>query len=69
MPHYVFEHKQKDDFRNTEGDPIPLRIVEAKNEAQATAHIIHATMAVRKATPQDFMALAVSGGEIEKATA
>lgn len=67
MPYYVFEHKQKDDFRNAEGDPMPMRIVEAKNEAQATAHIIQATIAVRKATPQDFMALAVSGGEIEKA--
>lgn len=66
MPHYVFEHKQKDDFRNVNGDPMPMRIVEAKNEAQATAHIIQATIAVRKATPQDFMALAVSGGEIEK---
>lgn len=67
MPHYVFEHKQKDDFRNVNGDPMPMRIVEAKNEAQATAHIIQATITVRKATPQDFMALAVSGGEIEKA--
>jgi hypothetical protein len=66
VPHYVFEHKQKDDFRNVNGDPMPMRIVEAKNEAQATAHIIQATIAVRKATPQDFMALAVSGGEIEK---
>lgn len=69
MPHYVFEHKQKDDFRNAEGDPMPMRIVEAKNEAQATAHIIQATITVRKATPQDFMALAVSGGEIEKVKA
>ncbi len=66
MPHYAFEHKQKDDFRTTAGDPIPMRIVEAKNEAQATAHIIQATMVVRKATPQDFMALAKASGEIEK---
>jgi hypothetical protein len=66
MPFYVFEHKQKDDFHNAEGDPMPVRIVEAKNEAQATAFFIQQTTTVRKATPQDFMALAVSGGEIEK---
>lgn len=66
MPHYVFEHKQKEDFRDVDGDPMPIRIVEAKNEAQATAHIIQATITVRKATPQDFMALATAGGAIEK---
>lgn len=69
MPHYTFEHKQKDDFRDTDGDPMPIRIVEAKNEAQATAHIIQATITVRKATPQDFMALAVARGEIEQVKA
>ena len=68
MPHYVFEHKQKDDFRDAEGDPMPLRIVEAKNEAQATAYFIEAIITVRKATPQDFMALAVAKGAIEKAS-
>jgi len=67
MPHYTFEHKQKDDFRDAEGDAIPLRIVEAKNEAQATAFFVEQTTTVRKATPQDFMQLAVSGGVIEVA--
>lgn len=66
MPHYVFEHKQKDDFHDADGDPMPMRIVEAKNEAQATAFFIEQTTTVRKATPQDFMALATSGGAIEK---
>lgn len=64
----MFEHKQKDDFRTAEGNPMPMRIVEAKNEAQATAHIIEATISVRKATPQDFMSLALAGGSIEKAS-
>ena len=68
MPHYCFENKQKDDFRDAEGSAIPLLIVEAKNEAQATAFFLEQTTTVRKATPQDFMALAVSGGEIEKAS-
>lgn len=68
MPYYAFEHNQKDDFRDSDQNPIPLRIVEAKNEAQATAHIIQATLMVRKATPQDFMALAVAKGNIEKAS-
>ena len=65
MPHYTFEHNQKDDFRTADGDPIPLRIIEAKNEAQATAHFVEQTTTVRKATPQDFMALATAKGSIE----
>lgn len=60
MPHYVVEPK-------AEHEASALRIVDAKNQARALAHVVEDTLVVRIAEPQDFMKLARDGREIEKA--
>lgn len=66
MPHYCIEYKPSDVAIDDEPRPLlPMRIVEAKNESQAIAHVVENTMTVRRALPKDFMALSRAGGEIE----
>lgn len=69
MPHYtitVQPSKQIDD----EGERIHkslTRVIKAKNEARAIAFVVGDTLTVNLSTPEDFMALAKAGGEIETA--
>lgn len=75
MPHYCIEYKPNEAIEVVDGKPdpdppgppLPMRIVEANNQARAVAHVVENTLTVRRATPQDFMSLANAGGEIEKA--
>jgi hypothetical protein len=60
MPHYVIEPKKPE-------DATKLRIVEAKNQARATSHVVEDTLTVRLAEPKDFVALTKAGSEIEQA--
>lgn len=61
MPHYTITvAPEKSDMRVT-------RIVEAKNQARAIAHVVGDTVIVSLSEPADFMALAKAGGEIEVA--
>ncbi len=69
MPHYCIEYKPNE-FREVgeeETPPLPMRIVEAKNEARALAHVVEDTLIVRRAAPSDYMTLANAKGQIEKA--
>lgn len=66
MPHYSFKTKL-DAYNDAEGSPIPLRVIDAKNEAQATAFYVSGTADVSKSTPADYMELARAKGEIEVA--
>lgn len=66
MPVYAFESKLIG-FNDADGDPPPLRVIEAKNESQATDYFLKDTVTVRKATATDFMALGKAGCEIEVA--
>lgn len=59
MPHYVINVQPAE-----ETAPV-TRIVEAKNQARAIAHVVADTVKVRIATPQDFMSFSKGGGEIE----
>lgn len=69
MPHYCIEYKPNEfvEVGEETKPPLPMRIVEAKNEARALAHVVEDSMIVRRAQPQDYMALSRIGGEIEKA--
>lgn len=59
MPHYLINVHPKE-------ETVPVtRIVEAKNQARAIAHVVADTVKVRIATPQDFMTFAKGGGMIE----
>jgi hypothetical protein len=61
LPHYTITvAPEKSDMRVT-------RIVEAKNQARAIAHVVGDSLIVSLAEPADFMALAKAGGEIETA--
>lgn len=63
MPHYhVTINPTK-----AESASAVVRIVEAKNQARAIAHVVADTVFVKLAEPADFMALAKAGGEIETA--
>lgn len=61
MAHYVIEPKQPS------ADGPRLRIVEAKNQARAMAHVVQDTLIVRAAEPKDFVTMTRAGGEIEVA--
>lgn len=61
MPHYCIESKNL-------GDATVLRVVEAKNQARALAHVVEDTLIVRLAEPRDFVSLTKAGGEIESAS-
>lgn len=61
MPHYTIT------VTPAKSDLSVTRIVEAKNQARAVAHVVSDTVAVKLAEPGDFMALAKAGGEIEVA--
>ncbi len=61
MPHYLINVQPAE-------ETVPVtRIVEAKNQARAIAHVVADTVKVRLATPQDFMTFSKGGGEIETA--
>lgn len=60
MPHYIVEPK-------AEHDASAVRIVEAKNQARALAHVVENTLTVRIAEPADFVNATKAGVEIEKA--
>jgi hypothetical protein len=61
VPHYkIIVQPAKTDVSVT-------RIVKAKNEARAVAHVVGDTIVTSLAGPDDFMALAKAGGEIEVA--
>lgn len=66
MPHYVVEYKKAEFGESDKADPPP-RIVEAKNGAQALAHVVEDTLVVRLAKPADLLAHGKAGREIEKA--
>lgn len=61
MPHYLIN------VAPAKSDLSVTRIVEAKNQARAVAHVVSDTVSVKLAEPADFMALAKAGGEIEQA--
>lgn len=63
MPHYIIKPK-KDGSEDLCFQP---RIVEAKNQARALAFVVEDTIGISLAGPDDFMALAKAGHEIEKA--
>lgn len=69
MPHYVIEPKSKEPAEEGEQTaPVLLRrIVEAKNPAQALAHVVEDTLVVRLAKPADLVAHGKAGREIEQA--
>ena len=67
MPHYCIEYKTLANAEEGTEPPLPMRIVEAKNEPRALSHVVENTLTVRRAKPEDFMALAKAGREIEKA--
>jgi hypothetical protein len=60
MPHYVVEPK-------AEHEASAVRIVDAKNQARALAHVVEDTLTVRLAEPADFVSATKAGVEIEKA--
>lgn len=61
MPHYLINVQPAQ-------ETVPVtRIVEAKNQARAIAHVVADTVRVRIATPQDYMTFSKGGGEIETA--
>lgn len=61
MPHYLIT------VAPAKSDVSVTRIVEAKNQARAIAHVVSDTVSVKLAEPGDFMALARANGEIEVA--
>lgn len=61
MPHYTIQSKKPD------AENATLRVVEAKNQARALAHVVEDTLTVRLAEPRDFVALTRANGEIETA--
>lgn len=63
MPHYRITIKPT----KAESAHDVVRIVEAKNQARAIAHVVEDTVFVKLAEPADFMALAKADGEIETA--
>lgn len=67
MPHYRIKLK-KNDFRDLETmSDDKIRVVEAKNQAQALKFVVEDSLEVALAEPQDFMNLQKQGGAIEVA--
>lgn len=62
MPHYIVEPKTPQD-----PEAVPTRIVEAKNQAGALAHVVEKTLVVRLAEIEDIVSATKAGVEIEKA--
>jgi hypothetical protein len=63
MPHYHITIQPT----KTETSAV-TRIIEAKNQSRAIAHVVGDTIVARLAEPADFMAHARAGNEIETAT-
>ena len=61
MPHYRIT------IQPAKTDVAVTRIIEAKNQARAIAFVVEDTVVATLAEPNDFMALAKAGGEIEVA--
>lgn len=61
MPHYRIT------VQPAKTDTAVTRIVDAKNQARAIAHVVSDTVVCALAEPYDFMALARAGGEIQTA--
>jgi len=61
MPHYRIT------VQPAKTDTAVTRIVDAKNQARAIAHVVADTVTCTLAEPADFMALAKAGGDIEMA--
>lgn len=66
MPHYLIEPKSPM-ASESEKIGLPSRIVEAKNAAQALAHVVEDTLTVRLAKPLDIFEHGKAGREIETA--
>lgn len=60
MPHYIVEPKGPH-------EPSAVRIVEAKNQARALAHVVEHTLVVRLAETTDIVSATKAGVEVEKA--
>ena len=52
---------------STDGTHVVERLVRAKNEARALAHIVKDTISIDRATIDDAMRLAKAGVEVEQA--
>lgn len=67
MPHYRIKLK-KNDFRDNDTmSDDKIRVVEARNQAQALKFVVDDSLDIQPAEPQDFMNLQKQGGAIEKA--
>lgn len=62
MPHY------KVTVQPAKTEVSVTRIIDAKNQARAIAHVVGDTVVATLAEPSDFMNLAKAGGEIEQAS-
>lgn len=60
MPHYIVEPKAPHEAE-------AVRIVDAKNQARALAHVVEDTLVVRLAETADIVAATKAGVEVEKA--
>jgi hypothetical protein len=71
MPYYTIKSKNGSIVTpNANGEPQKfMRVVKAKNAAQAVAHVVADMLSVEKAQADDYMQLASSGGKIEEAVA
>jgi hypothetical protein len=69
MPYYTIKSKNGSIVTpNANGEPQKfMRIIKAKNAAQAVAHVVNNVLIVEKSKPEEFMQLANEGGTIENA--
>ena len=67
MPHYKVVIRGAEHPEESIDREDVTRIIEARNQARALAHVVADTITVSLAEPLDFMALANAGGSIETA--